>query len=56
LGEHTVLRYEHGAAVGKWEPSQLKPGQKLNPPQPLFKKLESKIIEEERARLANKPS
>jgi methionyl-tRNA synthetase len=51
LAEHTVLQYRHGSAVGKWEPSQLKAGQKLNPPGPLFKKLEPKIVEEERARL-----
>lgn len=54
LAEHTVLLYKHGSAVGKWEPSQLKAGQKLNPPGPLFKKLELKIVEEERARLGQK--
>jgi len=53
LGEHAVLRYSHTGAVGKWEPSQLKPGQKFNPPQPMFRKLEYKIVEEERARLAH---
>lgn len=31
--------------------SDLKPGQKLNQPEPLFKKLEEKLVEEERARL-----
>ncbi len=51
LGEHTVLRYAEEDAGGRWEASQLKPGQKLNKPEPLFKKLEAKIIEEERARL-----
>ena len=53
LGEHTVLRYSHAGAVGKWEASQLKAGQKLNQPGPLFKKLDIKIVEEERARLAH---
>ncbi len=53
LGEHKVLRYSHAGAVGKWEPSQLKAGHKFNQPQPLFKKLEFKIVEEERARLAH---
>jgi methionyl-tRNA synthetase len=55
LGEHTVLRYK---PVGRddipphlWKPSELKPGQKLNQPGPLFKKLEENVIEEERARL-----
>ena len=53
LGEHTVLRYRVGqiANLSRWQPSQLKPGTKLNQPGPLFKKLEESVIEEERARL-----
>lgn len=51
LGEHTVLRYDGRNASGRWEPSSLQPGQQLNQPGPLFKKLDPKIIEEERARL-----
>jgi methionyl-tRNA synthetase len=65
LGEHIVLRYKTPApsggssspkgvsrsAVEGWKPSELKPGAKLNPPAPLFKKLEEKVVEEERARL-----
>ncbi len=64
LGEHTVLRYRApgglsspSAASGiskpeaQWKPSELKPGQMLNQPGPLFKKLEESVIEEERARL-----
>lgn len=54
LGEHTVLRYRDVGRTGSptyWKPSELKPGAKLNQPAPLFKKLEEKIIEEERARL-----
>jgi methionyl-tRNA synthetase len=39
------------SAVEGWKPSELKPGAKLNPPAPLFKKLEEKVVEEERARL-----
>jgi len=50
LGEHTVLRYR-GVNGLLWKPSDLKPGAKLNPPGPLFKKLEESVIEEERARL-----
>jgi len=50
LGEHTVLRYK-GVDGLQWKPSALKPGQKLNQPGPLFKKLEESVIEEERARL-----
>ncbi len=50
LGEHSVLRYS-GVDGMQWKPSELKPGAKLNPPAPLFKKLEESVIEEERARL-----
>jgi methionyl-tRNA synthetase len=50
LGEHTVLRYR-GVDRLQWKPSELKLGAKLNPPAPLFKKLEESVIEEERARL-----
>jgi methionyl-tRNA synthetase len=54
LGEHTVLRYravERDSISLQWRPSELKPGQKLNQPGPLFKKLDESVIEEERARL-----
>lgn len=55
LGEHTVLLYDPQHSTGCWQPSQLKPGQSLRPPQPLFRKLEEKIIAEERSRLGLKP-
>jgi methionyl-tRNA synthetase len=51
LGEHLVLGYEPDGASGRWQPSQLAAGQALNPPAPLFRKLEEGIIAEERARL-----
>jgi methionyl-tRNA synthetase len=56
LGEHTVLRYRgKGESMTRsfyaWKPSELKPGARLNPPAPLFKKLEESVVEEERARL-----
>jgi methionyl-tRNA synthetase len=51
LGEHSVLRYSSENASGRWEPSQLEPGQALREPVPLFKKLDESIVEEERARL-----
>jgi methionyl-tRNA synthetase len=51
LGTHKVLRYRANGTDDRWRPSQLKPGQKLNQPGPLFKKLEDKVVEEERARL-----
>jgi methionyl-tRNA synthetase len=40
--------------VGKWQPSQLKGGQPLRQPAPLFKKLDEKVAEEEVARLHGK--
>jgi methionyl-tRNA synthetase len=51
LGQHTVLRYNPEKATGRWEPSQLQPGQALRQPAPLFKKLEPSVAEEERAKL-----
>ncbi|HMN11679.1 MAG TPA: methionine--tRNA ligase [Bellilinea sp.] len=51
LGEHEVLRYDGSNAVARWEPVILAPGHRFNKPEPLFKKLDSSIIEEERARL-----
>jgi methionyl-tRNA synthetase len=50
LGDHLVLKYRR-VDDSHWKPSQLNPGAKLNPPFPLFKKLEESVIEEERARL-----
>jgi methionyl-tRNA synthetase len=55
LGEHRVLRYDGSSATGAWKPSNLAPGTKLNPPEPLYKKLDVSIVEEERGRLG-KPS
>jgi methionyl-tRNA synthetase len=55
LGTHTGLKYRgverDGIPLYQWKPSELKPGQKLNQPSPLFKKLDESVIEEERARL-----
>jgi methionyl-tRNA synthetase len=51
LGAHAVLRYQPNQASGKWEPSQLVAGQRLQQPAPLFKKLDESIAEEERTRL-----
>lgn len=48
---HTALTYDPTRATGQWAPSQLQPGQPLRQPGPLFKKLDEKVVEEERARL-----
>ena len=39
-GTHQVLRYDHGAAVGRWEPTTLPAGQSLQQPSALFTKLD----------------
>ena len=53
IGAHKVLRYRAGqtGSLSSWKPSDLNPGQKLNQPGPLFKKLEADVIEAERGRL-----
>lgn len=53
LGEHKVLRYHHGDASGRWESSQLSPGQTLVQPAPLFQKLDEGIVAFERSRLGD---
>ncbi len=53
LGSHRVLRYRPLArgVENLWQPSNIKPGAKLNPPDPLFKKLDDSTAEMERGRL-----
>lgn len=45
---HDVLAYDSAGATGRWQISQLQPGGPLQPPAPLFKKLDESIIEAER--------
>jgi len=49
--QHEVLAYDGARATGRWEPSTLAPGQRLQPPAPLYKKLDDSIVEQERAAL-----
>ncbi len=51
LGSHNTLRYRPPQDGGRWEPSSLKPGQRLKQPAALFKKLEPSLAEEEREQL-----
>jgi methionyl-tRNA synthetase len=51
LGTHTALLYDPAKARGEWKPSDLQPGARFNQPSPLFKKLDEKIVEEERQNL-----
>jgi methionyl-tRNA synthetase len=48
---HEALVYDAGPAAGAWQPSALQPGQALRQPEPLYRKLEDEIVEQERARL-----
>jgi methionyl-tRNA synthetase len=48
---HRVLTCNARAWVGKWAPSQLPAGHPLRKPDPLFKKLEPKIVDEELERM-----
>ncbi|GAB4490657.1 MAG: methionine--tRNA ligase [Anaerolineales bacterium] len=50
LGTHTGLRYQPLDFIW-WRPSDLQPGAPLQPPAPLFKKLDEKVAEEEKNRL-----
>ena len=52
---HEVLTYDPSKATGRWEPSTLKPGQPIQKPKPLYKKLDESIVEEERSRLGRSP-
>ena len=45
--EHLALRYDHSAAVGRWEPDELVPGQPMREPVAPFQKLDPKIVEAE---------
>jgi methionyl-tRNA synthetase len=51
LGLHNTLRYRLPQEGGRWMPSNLQPGQRLQETAPLFKKLDPKLAAEERARL-----
>jgi methionyl-tRNA synthetase len=49
--EHTGLTYDASPACGRWSPSSLEAGRKLQPSSPLFRKLEPEVAEEEVRRL-----
>ena len=48
---HTVLTGDYSSWVGEWGTTDLRPGQKLREPQPLFRKLDPSIVDEELRRL-----
>jgi methionyl-tRNA synthetase len=49
--KHTVLTGDYEGWVEGWGPSELPAGQKLREPEPLFKKLDPSIVDDELARL-----
>jgi methionyl-tRNA synthetase len=53
---HRGLTGDYSAWVGRWEPTSLPIGQALHKPEPLFKKLDEQIVEEELARLEQQAS
>ena len=48
---HRVLTCSPKTWIGRWQPSRLPLGQQLRQPEPLFKKLDPKIVDEEIARM-----
>ena len=48
---HTILTGDYAGWIGVWEPSRLSAGQKLKEPEPLFRKLDPGIVDEELQRL-----
>ncbi|MBN1265715.1 MAG: class I tRNA ligase family protein, partial [Anaerolineales bacterium] len=48
---HDVLMYDGSPASGKWQPEKLEAGASFKKPEPLYKKLDESIVDEERARL-----
>jgi methionyl-tRNA synthetase len=48
---HEVLTGDYASWVGAWAPSELAPGQKLEEPRPLFRKLPPETVDEELERL-----
>jgi methionyl-tRNA synthetase len=48
---HEILTGTYESWVGSWEPSALPPGQAIREPEPLFRKLDPSIVEEEIERM-----
>ena len=49
--KHTILTGDYSGWVGRWQPSELAAGQKLHEPEPLFRKLDPGIVDDELGRL-----
>jgi methionyl-tRNA synthetase len=53
---HVALTYDGSGAVGRWRREALPAGRRLPDPQPLFKKLDESVADEELARLGRQES
>jgi methionyl-tRNA synthetase len=50
-GPHQVLTADYDSWIGTWAPTALPPGQALQEPKPLFRKLDPSVVDEELERL-----
>jgi methionyl-tRNA synthetase len=48
---HIALSYDGSDAIGSWQRDEIPPGHTLPQPEPLFRKLDESVAEEELARL-----
>jgi methionyl-tRNA synthetase len=53
---HTALTYDPAPAAGSWEREEIPSGRALPEPEPLFKKLEESVADEELSRLGQPPA
>jgi len=51
--KHEILTGDYRSWTGSWDPSDLRPGQQLLEPRPLFRKLEDSVVDEELERMRN---
>jgi methionyl-tRNA synthetase len=49
--KHVVLTGDYASWIGRWEPSDLRPGQALQEPRQLFRKLDESVVGEELQRM-----
>jgi methionyl-tRNA synthetase len=52
---YPILTGDYEAALARWVSTPIAVGRKLDPPTPIFKKLDPSIVDEELARLAGEP-
>jgi methionyl-tRNA synthetase len=50
-GPHEVLTADYDSWIGTWAPTALPPGQALQEPKPLFRKLDPSVVDDELERL-----